>query len=73
VAVDGALTRLDLVVLTRDVLLAAGRLPDVALRSLDAIHVATALSIDADSFLTADRRQADAAEAVGLMVRRFLR
>jgi hypothetical protein len=38
-------------------------------RTLDAIHVATALAIEAvDAFVTYDDRQADAARAVGLPV-----
>lgn len=48
----------------------AGRLPDPLLRSLDAIHLATALLIreDVDALLTYDERLADAARAHGLPV-----
>lgn len=48
----------------------AGRLPDPLLRSLDAIHLATALLIreDVDALLTYDDRLADAARAHGLPV-----
>jgi uncharacterized protein len=46
----------------------AGRLPDPLLRSLDAIHLATALMIrdDVDTVLTYDARLRAAAEAHGL-------
>lgn len=46
----------------------ACRLPDRGLRTLDAIHVATALVVCADVVLTRDRRMAEACEAVGLAV-----
>ena len=38
----------------------------VRLRAVDALHVGTAQSARADLFVTADRRQAAAAQAVGL-------
>ena len=49
---------------------AASRVSPAGLRTLDAIHVATALSIgpDLESFVTYDDRLADAARAVGLPV-----
>lgn len=47
----------------------AGGLGPVTLRTLDAIHIATALAIGAlDAFVTYDDRQADAARTVGLPV-----
>lgn len=47
----------------------AGTVVPVSLRTLDAIHVATALTIGAvDAFVTYDDRQAEAARAVGLPV-----
>ncbi len=48
----------------------ASRLPDPLLRSLDAIHLATALLIreDVEALLTYDDRLADAARAHGLAV-----
>lgn len=48
----------------------AGRLPDPLLRSLDAIHLATALLIreDVEALLTYDDRLAEAARAHGLTV-----
>lgn len=57
-----------LVGVTNEILVAAGALPGVSLRSLDAIHVATAVAVHADSFLTADQRQAEAARGAGLTV-----
>jgi predicted nucleic acid-binding protein len=47
--------------LTQTLLLRHGRLP-----ASDALHVAAAQACGADLFLTADRRQADAAQAAGL-------
>ncbi len=53
--------------LNRALLAAAGNLPEPSLRSLDAIHVAAALSLDGlDGFLTYDGRQAAAARLFGL-------
>ncbi|MDP2809000.1 MAG: type II toxin-antitoxin system VapC family toxin [Rhodocyclaceae bacterium] len=46
-------------------------LPGIALRSLNAIHLAIAREIQATAFATADRIQAEAAEALGLTVHRF--
>jgi predicted nucleic acid-binding protein len=43
-------------------------LPGSALRSLDALHIAVAVSIATDAFVTYDLRQAGAAESVGLTV-----
>lgn len=56
--------------LTPAVRASAGRLQPASLRTLDAIHVATAASLalaDLD-FITYDERQAGAARAVGLRV-----
>ena len=60
---DLLLTRLDQVDITRAVLEAASRLPDPALRSLDALHLATALQLDRDleALVTYDSRLAAAA------------
>lgn len=60
---DLLLTRVDQVDITRAVLEAASRLPDSALRSLDAIHLATALQLDQDleALVTYDSRLAAAA------------
>jgi len=48
----------------------AGAMEPVALRSLDAIHLASALVLaeELDAFVTYDVRQADAARALGLSV-----
>lgn len=64
--VSAVLDRIDVVDLDRDVFRAAGLLPGSALRSLDALHVAVALRLDVDAFLTYDDRQAQAAHAAGL-------
>ena len=48
----------------------AGTLEPSTLRSLDAVHLASALSVssDVETFVTYDRRLADAAGAAGLNV-----
>jgi uncharacterized protein len=65
-----ALARVALVRLDDGILDAAGKLPPTGLRTLDALHLATAISIgpDLDGFVTYDRRLADAATAAGLDV-----
>jgi predicted nucleic acid-binding protein len=67
---DLLLTRVGQVGVTRAVLEAASRLPDPSVRSLDAIHVATALQLrpDLDALVTYDNRLASAAEQQGLPV-----
>lgn len=62
------LERASLIALTPEVLDAAGDLEDPAVRSLDAIHVATALSIaeELQVFVTYDAREARAVRAAGL-------
>jgi uncharacterized protein len=51
----------------RPLLLAAGALAEPALRTLDAIHVASALDLHpVDTFVTYDERQAAAARLAGL-------
>jgi uncharacterized protein len=67
---DLLLTRIDQVGITRAVLEAASRLPDPALRSLDAIHLATALQLgdDLEAVVTYDGRVAAAAERQHLPV-----
>ncbi len=54
--------------LTRQVLIRAGRLAPSTLGTLDAIHLATALSFPSVSacFVSYDRRQLDAARRAGL-------
>ncbi len=46
----------------------AGLLPGTNLRSLDALHLATAIDLQADALLTYDVRMAAAAEEVGMPV-----
>jgi predicted nucleic acid-binding protein len=66
--VRAALDLVDLVHVTDALLTQAGELPGRSLRSLDAMHIATALEVGADSFLTADRKQGAAAVEAGLVV-----
>jgi predicted nucleic acid-binding protein len=67
---DLLLTRIGQIGITRAVLEAASRLPDPRLRSLDAIHLATALRLreDLDTVVTYDNRLASGAEGQGLPV-----
>lgn len=66
--VDVALDRVDVLDVSGAVLESASRLPDPLLRSLDAIHLATALLIrdEIDVLLTYDDRLAGAARAHGI-------
>jgi uncharacterized protein len=66
--VRAILDGIDLLDVTPAVLGRAGLLPQPALRSLDAIHIASALAGGAEEFLTYDDRQAAGARAVGLRV-----
>lgn len=52
--------------LTESVLQLAGRLPTRHLGTLDAIHLSTALAVEASALITYDRRQAEAAEREGV-------
>ncbi|MCP2253795.1 putative nucleic acid-binding protein, contains PIN domain [Prauserella aidingensis] len=67
---DLALEKVGLIEMSRAVAEAAGRLPDPQLRSLDAIHLATALLLEGDlgTFVTYDKRLGMAAESMGLPV-----
>lgn len=59
----------DLIEVDAQVLDLAGRLPPESLRSLDALHLASALSVwRVDGFLTYDLRLAEAAAGHGLRV-----
>ena len=62
------LAQLDLIPLTSDLVDDAADIGDVTLRSLDAIHLASALSIRSDmtGFIAYDRCLGDAAAAAGL-------
>ena len=65
------LSRLDQILLSTEVLdRAATLVPNVELRSLDAIHLAAAQVVGADlrAVVTYDRRMADAAQGLGLAV-----
>lgn len=61
---------MELVDLDPEIAARAGVLGPAGLRSLDAIHLASALSLgsELDAFVTYDARQADAARAAGLEV-----
>jgi predicted nucleic acid-binding protein len=61
---------LDLIPLDQPILRAAGRLEPAGLRSLDAIHLASALSLGSDlgGIVVYDQRLADAARAAGVGV-----
>jgi predicted nucleic acid-binding protein len=64
------LAAMNLVAVDDDLLDEAARLGPETLRSLDAIHLATALPVDEvlGAFVTYDTRLADAARAAGLAV-----
>lgn len=68
--VDLALARVTLLAVSASVIENASSLPDPFLRSLDAIHLATALLIrdDVDALLTYDDRLAAAARSRGIEV-----
>lgn len=65
---DVLLTTIGRVEISDPVIESAGRLPDPLLRSLDAIHLATALLIrdDVDVLVSYDQRLLDAAQAHGI-------
>jgi predicted nucleic acid-binding protein len=67
---DQAVTGFYLIALEEEIRLKAAQLGSPLLRSLDAIHLATALAIgdNALEFITYDDRQAEAARDVGLKV-----
>ena len=62
------LASLSIVAVTEDVLETAASLVSADVRALDAIHLASALEIGADTMLVYDRRLAHAARAAGLAV-----
>ena len=68
---EEVLTAVTLVGITEPIRWTAGMLRPAALRTLDAIHLATALSFGAEleAFVVYDRRLAEAALAAGLEVR----
>jgi hypothetical protein len=64
--VTAVLDRLDVFDLSRGMFTEAGVLPEVNLRSLDALHVVAALRIGADVMVSYDLRQIEAAQSAGL-------
>ena len=62
-----ALEEIVLVAVTETILRRAANL-EPALRSLDAVHLATALDVGAEAMIVYDRRLADAARGYGLTV-----
>lgn len=67
-AVTNLISRLDLYELPRSMFHEAGLLPGPYLRTLDALHLATALRVQASVVITYDDRQASAARNLGLPV-----
>lgn len=69
-AARDVLSRLLLISATSDIFDAAARLDPVELRSLDAVHLASALALgdDLEGIVTYDERLGDAARALGLPV-----
>lgn len=65
---SAVLDRFELLDPDRAVFAEAGLLPGANLRSLDALHIATAIRVEADAVVTYDVRMADAARGVGLRV-----
>jgi uncharacterized protein len=67
-ATDPVLAPFRVIRLTEGILQLAGRIPTRHLGTLDAIHIATALTIEATGILTYDARQSAAARAEALEV-----
>lgn len=67
-AVTDLLARIDLVDPPRSLFHEAGLLPGTHLRSLDALHLTTALRVDADILVAYDARLLEAARSLGLGV-----
>lgn len=65
-AVSLLLDRLDIVEPSRSLFHEAGLLPGAGLRSLDALHLVTALRVEADEVVTFDARMLAAAAELGL-------
>lgn len=66
--VSAILTRVDVHELPPSLYREAGLLPGESLRTLDALHLASAVRLDVDALVTYDLRLAEAAERVGLRV-----
>jgi uncharacterized protein len=65
---NSALEEIVLVAVTETILRRAANLEPAPLRSLDAVHLATALDVGAEAMIVYDRRLADAARGYGLTV-----
>lgn len=65
-AVEGAMSGVAERLITSDVVSLARRVPPPLLRSLDAIHLATAILLDVDEILVYDHRLIDACRRNGL-------
>jgi len=67
---DAVLAEVEFIELDPAIAAAAATVAPLLLRSLDAIHLATAVSLlpDIDAFVTYDERLAEAARAIGLPV-----
>jgi len=68
VLITAVLDGVSLTPLTRDQFREAGLYPQIGLRSLDALHLAGALGVEASAILTYDVRLSEAAQAYGLKV-----
>jgi hypothetical protein len=66
--IDDAMSGMDERPMTADVVSVARRIEPLVLRSLDALHLATAVLIDADLVVTYDERLADACRRNSLAV-----
>ena len=64
--VSRALRKISLIELDRDHFRAAGLLPDTRLRSLDALHLVSAMQADADVVVAYDIRFLEAARTIGM-------
>lgn len=69
-AVSLLLERVDMVEPSRSLFHEAGLLPGRGLRSLDALHLATALRMEVDEVVSFDERMLEAARNMGLSVHR---
>lgn len=65
-SVSAVLSGIDLAMPDPSLFFEAGILPGARLRSLDALHIATAIRLSADDFVTYDVRQAEAVTRLGL-------
>lgn len=64
--VTAFLTTFDVHSVTDAVFRQAGLMPGTFLRSLDAVHLASAIALDVDAILTYDRRLSESASQVGV-------